>query len=127
MTLQSTTIPVLKNIEELYNLLKGPGTYQKLMPEDTTFEVTEKGFAFQLKNMPRIALKLKQTRPTQITWVADGGNIPFKWIVHLQEQNTHQSQVYFVFEGDLNPMVQMMVKKPLKHLLEQMIENISKL
>jgi carbon monoxide dehydrogenase subunit G len=57
---------------------------------------------------------------------ADGGNVDFELHANLEEFNG-ETKIQLVFEGNINPMMQMMVKKPLTQFLEALIANAGKL
>jgi carbon monoxide dehydrogenase subunit G len=77
--------------------------------------------------MPVIPLKLeRQTPNTQIVMAADGGSVPFELHANL-EAIDGKTKIQLVFEGNINPMMQMMVKKPLTQFLEALIANTGKL
>jgi carbon monoxide dehydrogenase subunit G len=98
------------------------------MPEEASFQIKdEKHFSFKLGGMPVIPLKLaRQTPNTQIVMAADGGSVPFELHANLEEFNG-ETKIQLVFEGNINPMMQMMVKKPLTQFLEALIANAGKL
>jgi carbon monoxide dehydrogenase subunit G len=57
---------------------------------------------------------------------ADGGNVPFELQANLEDID-EKTKIQLVFEGNINPMMQMMVKKPLTQFLEALIANVGKL
>lgn len=128
MTLESTSTIVSMPIKEVFEKLTKANTYERLLPQEANFESKdEKQFSFKLSGMPVIALKIeRETLHNEVVLVADGGNIPFELIVMLTEINT-QTKIQVKFEGALNTMMQMMVKKPLAQLLETLIGNAEKL
>ncbi|MDG1822695.1 MAG: hypothetical protein P8H25_04890 [Flavobacteriaceae bacterium] len=128
MTLESTSTIVSMPIKEVFGKLTKANTYERLLPQEANFESKdEKQFSFKLSGMPVIALKIeRETLHNEVVLVADGGNIPFELIVMLTEINT-QTKIQVKFEGALNTMMQMMVKKPLAQLLETLIGNAEKL
>ena len=128
MKLESSTATVAKPIEEVFGKLTQASTYELLMPEEASFQIKdEKHFSFKLGGMPVIPLKLaRQTPNTQIVMTADGGNVPFELQANLEDVD-EKTKIQLVFEGNINPMMQMMVKKPLTQFLEALIANVGKL
>lgn len=128
MKLESSTASVERPIEEVFGKLTQANTYELLMPEEANFQIKdEKHFSFKLGGMPVIPLKLaRQTPNTQIVMAADGGRVPFELHANLEEFNG-ETKIQLVFEGNINPMMQMMVKKPLTQFLEALIANAGKL
>ena len=128
MIIESTTGVVALPISTVFEKLSNAETYERLMPEEASFRmVDEKHFSFKLGGMPAIPLKLeRQTPHSQVVLAANGGNVPFELFVNLSEGES-QTQVQLVFEGNVNPIMQMMVKKPLTQFLEALIGNLKKL
>ena len=128
MKLESSIATVAKPVEEVYEKLTQASTYELLMPEEASFRIIdEKHFSFKLGGMPEIPLKLaRQTPNTQIVMTADGGSVPFELQADLKEID-EKTKIKLVFEGNINPMMQMMVKKPLTQFLEALIANAEKL
>ena len=128
MKLESSIATVAKPIEDVFEQLTRASTYEQLMPEEASFRIKdEKHFSFKLGSMPVIPLKLeRQTHNTQIVMAADGGNVPFELHANLEAVDG-ETKIQLVFEGNINPMMQMMVKKPLTQFLEALIANTGKL
>lgn len=128
MKLESSIAIVAKPIEDVFEQLTLASTYELLMPEEASFRIKdEKHFSFKLGGMPVIPLKLeRQTPNTQIVMAADGGSVPFELHTNL-EAIDGETKIQLVFEGNINPMMQMMVKKPLTQFLEALIANTGKL
>ena len=128
MKLESSIATVAKPIEDIFEQLTLASTYELLMPEEASFRIKdEKHFSFKLGGMPVIPLKLeRQTPNTQIVMAADGGSVPFELHTNL-EAIDGETKIQLVFEGNINPMMQMMVKKPLTQFLEALIANTGKL
>lgn len=128
MKIESSTTLVELSIAEVFEKLSKASTFERLMPEEASFRlVDEERFSFKLGSMPAIALKVERLFPnSQIILVADGGNVPFELQVNLTEFNSI-TQIQLVFDGNLNPMMQMMVKRPLTQFLEALIGNAKKL
>jgi carbon monoxide dehydrogenase subunit G len=128
MKLESSIATVAKPIEDVFEQLTRASTYELLMPEEASFRINdEKHFSFKLGSMPVIPLKLeRQTPNSQIVMAADGGNVPFELHANLEAVDG-ETKIQLVFEGNINPMMQMMVKKPLTQFLEALIANTGKL
>lgn len=124
MTIESTTAIAKSPISEVFEKLSQASTYESLMPPEASFRmVDEEHFSFKLGSMPVIPLKMERKTPyNQIVLAADGGNVPFKLHVNLTEVGA-QTQIQVIFQGEINPMMQMMVKKPLTNFLEALIGN----
>ena len=129
MNLKSAKVSVAKSSKEVFEFLSDLKNFEQLMPENTQkFEVDGDSFLFSLKGMPEIRLVLKEkTEFSNITLGAASSKLPFTLSGNLTEVSVNESQAQLEFSGDFNPMVAMMVKKPLTKLIEVLAENISKL
>ena len=53
--------------------------------------------------------------------------LSFSLNAHLFEISENSCEVQLLFEGDFNPMMAMMVKKPLTNFIDTLTQNIAKL
>jgi len=129
MNLKSEKVSVAKSSKEVFEFLSDLKNFEQLMPENTQkFEVDGDSFLFSLKGMPEIRLVLKEkTAFSNITLGAASSKLPFTLSGNLTEVSDGKSNVQLVFSGDFNPMMAMMVKKPLTKFIEVLAQNISKL
>ncbi len=128
MNLSTPEIQVKKSAEELYNFLSDFNNFEQLMPENTDkFEITENGFLFALKGMPTIKLKLSEKIPfSKISLGSASEQFPFTLTVNIKE-NGDSANANFDFSGKFNPMINMMIKKPLQKFIDTLSNNIQKL
>ncbi|CAA0161567.1 SRPBCC family protein [Tenacibaculum maritimum] len=129
MDIQGNNISVQKSSKELYQFLTKLDNFEQLMPENTQkFEVDGESFIFGLKGMPEIRLVLKEkTEFSNITLGAASSKLPFTLAADIKEISESTSEVQLKFNGDFNPMMAMMVKKPLGKFIDTLTENIGKL
>jgi carbon monoxide dehydrogenase subunit G len=129
MNLESAKVSVAKSSKEVFEFLLDLKNFEQLMPENTQkFEVDGDSFLFALKGMPEIRLVLKdKTEFSNITLGAASSKLPFTLAGNITETSENECETQLVFNGDFNPMMAMMVKKPLSKFIEVLAENISKL
>lgn len=121
MKYESNKIQSQKSQQELFEFLSKVENYEELMPENTEFSLMENGFYFQLKGMPKVGLKLKEKlNPEYILFESPNGNFNYemKFVISKGEQF---AEVYIDFEGKFNPMIEMMVKKPLTNFVKNLV------
>ncbi|ARV07765.1 orotate phosphoribosyltransferase [Polaribacter sp. SA4-10] len=120
---------VEKSAKELFAFFSELNNFEKLMPEDIKkFEVEGDSFIFGLPGMPEIRLVLKEkTEFSNITLGAASSKLPFTLAANITEISENKSEVQLQFEGDFNPMMTMMIKKPLTKFVDTLSENIGKL
>ncbi|CAM1372440.1 SRPBCC family protein [Tenacibaculum xiamenense] len=129
MDIKGNTVTVNKSSKELFDFFTKLENYEQLMPESTEkFEVDGDSFIFGLKGMPEIRLVMKEkTEFSNVTLGAASSKLPFTLASDIEKLEENQSNVTLKFNGDFNPMMAMMVKKPLTKFIETLTENISKL
>ena len=129
MNIEGNTISVQKSAKELFDFLSKLENFEQLMPENTEkFVVDGDSFIFGLKGMPEIRLVMKEkTEFSNITLGAASSKLPFTLAADIAENSENESKVTLTFNGDFNPMMAMMVKKPLSKFIDTLTENIEKL
>lgn len=129
MNIEGNTITVQKSSKELFEFFSKLDNFEQLMPENTQkFEVDGDSFIFGLKGMPEIRLVMKEkTEFSNVTLGAASSKLPFTLAADINEVSENESKVTLKFNGDFNPMMAMMVKKPLSKFIETLTENIEKL
>ena len=128
MNLESNTVNVKKSAKDVFEHFSQLKNFEEIMPENTQkFEVDGDSFLFSLKGMPEIRLVLKEkTEYSNITLGAASSKLPFTLSANINEVSENESTVQLNFNGDFNPMMAMMVKKPLGKFIETLSENIAK-
>ncbi len=129
MNLESPKVSVKKSPEELFGFLENVKNFKTLMPENISkFEVlSDDTFIFALSGMPEITLKKKEVvPPNKIVFGAAGGKIDFSLIGHINQKDEGSSEVQLEFSGDFNPMMAMMIKKPISKFIETLATSIPK-
>ena len=89
------------------------------------FEAGKDSFLFALKGMPEIELKLEEVEaPKKIVLGSASEKFPFNLTADIEDASDSSSNVQLLFDGQFNPMVAMMVKKPLQKFIDTLISNI---
>ena len=129
MNIEGNKVIVKKSAKDLFDFFSKLENFEQLMPENTQkFEVDGDSFIFGLKGMPEIRLVMKEkTEYSNITLGAASSKLPFTLSSDINELSENESEVVLSFNGDFNPMMAMMVKKPLTKFIETLTENIAKL
>ncbi len=129
MNINGNTIVVKKSSKDVFEFLIKLENFKQLMPENTEkFEVEGDSFIFGLKGMPEIRLVMKEkTEFSNVTLGAASSKLPFTLAADIEEISEKESNVQLKFESSFNPMIAMMVKKPLTKFIETLTENLEKL
>lgn len=129
MKIEGNTVTLDKSQEELFHFFSNLNNFEQLMPENINkFEVDGDSFIFGLPGMPEIRLVLKEkTEFSNITLGAASSKLPFTLAANIVKIEDTKSEVSLSFDGDFNPMMAMMIKKPLTKFVTTLSENIGKL
>ena len=130
MTLNSISNELKLSDQNLFYKLTDINNYEKIMPENISkFEIIDSNtLIFSLKGMPEIKLVFgEKISPSLITLNSSESKINFSLTAHINKIDESNCSFFLEFNGDLNPMVQMMVKTPLQSFINDLSNNISKL
>ena len=128
MNINGNTVVVEKSAEEIFTFFTDLKNFKEIMPENIQkFEVDGDSFIFGLPGMPEIRLVLKEKTPfSNITLGAASSKLPFTLAADIKEISENKTEVTLDFAGDFNPMMAMMIKKPLTKFVDTLTENIGK-
>ena len=129
MEINSSITRVDHSTKQLFSKLCSVETYESLMPEGAAFKkIDDIRFRFKLGGMPEIGLTICDKQPNEsIALTSTSDKISFSLRGQLTKISETQSDVQLHFKGDFNPMMAMMVKKPLTQFMESLIGNMHKL
>ncbi|MCK7591994.1 SRPBCC family protein [Subsaxibacter sp. CAU 1640] len=130
MKLESPKQIIDKSPKQVYDFLNDLKNFEKIMPENMSkFELLgENGFIFALSGMPDVALQKKESSvPNKLILEAAGGKLDFNLFVDIVKETENSSRVQFLFNGDFNAMIAMMVKGPISKLIETWAKNLQKI
>lgn len=129
MNLESPKVCVNKNAQDVYDFLMNVENFEQIMPESKQkFEkLSEEKFLFQLKGMPEIVLKQKEsTAPSIVVLGAASDKLPFTLTANINDQGA-ESEVQLIFDGQFNAMMGMMIKGPIQNFINALSENLGKI
>jgi len=128
MNLESPKVSIQKSSKDIFEYLSNVGNFEHIMPDNIDkFEAGEKSFVFALKGMPEIELQMEElVSPKKIVLGSANDKFPFNLTADITDTSENSSDVQLLFDGKFNPMVAMMVKKPLQKFIDTLISNIEK-
>ena len=131
MKIESDKSEINKPASEVFSFLSDFNNFQKLMPHQVTnWKSTADECSFTLSGMASIGMKIVEKTPNTLIKICSNGKVPFEFTLNIPliENSPTQTTGQLIFESDLNPMMAMMVEKPLKNffnLLANQMKNIS--
>ncbi|MBT3561311.1 MAG: SRPBCC family protein [Flavobacteriaceae bacterium] len=130
MKLNSTVNNINISDNQLFEKLIIIENFQKIMPENISkFEIVDnETLIFSLKGMPAIKLIIgEKNSPSSIVLNSSESKIIFSLTAKIKKIDNNNCSFELEFNGDLNPMIQMMVKSPLQSFINDLSNNTSKL
>lgn len=127
MQIESPHFLITKPLDETIEFLSQLKNYEQLMPENCEkFEIDGESFKFGLKGMPEIRMVIKEVQESAVVLGAASSKLPFTLSANLSS-NGDQTNGHFLFDGEINPMMAMMIKKPLTQFLEGLANQLKSL
>ncbi len=119
--IQSDTYTIQATAETVFKFLSDTNNMQPLMPHDKVknWQSDDTYCAFEIEGLASLQMR-QQTKDAynRIVWQSEGENpFPFQLHCNIQELQNATTQVSFQLDADMNPMLAMMAKRPLKNLL----------
>lgn len=128
LIIEPETVQVNRSPEALFDHLSVLKNMYELMPEAVQrFEADDDTFLFGLKGMPDVRLLLEEKkRPELLQFKAASSKLDFTLSIHIAPQNDI-STLSIKFAGDFNPMMKMMVEKPLRTFIHALADKAAEL
>jgi len=117
--------------EKLFTFLTDMNNFEKLMPSEKIekWESSQDQCEFTIKGMARIGLKKEEIEAPSKISISSFGKVPFKFDldIHLNEVEGEKTEVFMIFNGDINPFMKMMVEKPLRNFFNMLVSKAAEL
>ncbi len=125
--IESEKVEIENSAEKIFNYLSDFNNFEKLMPSQVTnWQSTADDCSFTINGMASIGMKIVDKTPhTKIT-ITSNGKVPFefKLFVLLQSVSPEKCIGQLTFESELNPMLKMMVVKPLGNFFNMLAQKM---
>ena len=127
--IESQAVTINKSNEEIFNFISDFTNFAKLMPPQVQdVKISQDSCSFGIQGMPTINLKIFERLPFScVKMKAEDGKLPFTLSCTLESVNKTQCIAQFHFEAELNPMMKMMVAKPLANFLNLLSEKLKEI
>ena len=116
--------------KNLFDKLSVIENFETLMPESVSkFELIDSElFLFSIKGMPTFKLKIEEKLTSKkIVLKSVESKITFYLTGFIKESDDKNSTFQIEFKGQLNPMMEMMVKTPLQTFIDDLSKNVKNL
>jgi carbon monoxide dehydrogenase subunit G len=119
---------VAANDQEIFAFLTDMNNFEELFPKEKieNWQATNETCSFKIKGMADIGLKRVASTPNSLIYLDSFGKLPFKFTlnIYLSPTADNQTEAFFVFEGDINPFMKMMLEKPLTSFFNSVIRKL---
>lgn len=124
-TIESKEVELGSKPEVVKDFVQDLNNFEKLLPKDrvSDFESDGETCSFKINGMAKIGLKVAVVEPQLVKLESTDSPFSFTIDVHLDaiEEGT---KAYQVVNLDLNPMMKMMVEKPLRNLFDHISDRL---
>ncbi len=123
MQIKGEPIEIENSAEHIFNFLNDFNNFESLMPEQiANWESATDTCSFEINNMATIQLRIVEREQDRFIKMISEGKSPFPIQLNSRLENTGEklTKFYFEIDAEVNPMISMMVKKPLENLVEIM-------
>jgi hypothetical protein len=128
--IESEQVEVARSSESIYKFLSDFNNFKSLMPEQVTnWSSTDSECSFTIKGMATIGMKIVEKIPHSLIKITSSGKVPFNFTlnVELNSIGDNKCNARLVFESDINPMMKMMVEKPLQNFFNLLVRKLKDL
>ncbi|MCF8228458.1 MAG: hypothetical protein K9G58_13685 [Bacteroidales bacterium] len=123
---KSESLIIERPASSIYNFLIDFTNFEKLMPEQViNWKSTNSTCSFTIQGMADISMKVANTIPDKrISITSEEAPFDFDLVSYLEKTAEDQTRARIEIEAKINPMMMMMVKRPLQNLVNIMVEKL---
>jgi carbon monoxide dehydrogenase subunit G len=129
MKLESKVGKVPASDEKIYSFLTNFNNFRHLIPEDKVknWISDEESCSFTVAPIGNIGFKIIEKQPFSLIKLTnqDGNNLDFNFWVQLKQIETNDTHVKITMDVKLNPIMEMMAKKPLQEFLDKLVDQMA--
>ncbi|NJO68283.1 MAG: SRPBCC family protein [Bacteroidetes bacterium] len=116
--------------EKIYNFISDFNNLKNHIPADkiSNWESTADSCHFTVSGMGNVGLRIIEKKPYDLLKVAgDGMNNKFNLWIQLKEAAENDTRVKVTIKTDVNPMMKMMIAKPVQKFLDMLVDSFEKM
>jgi hypothetical protein len=128
--LESDKVEINNSAKNIFNYLSDFRNFEKLMPSQVTnWQASQDECSFTINGMATIGMKIIEKTPDSKITITSNGKVPFefKLFVFIDEKGPDNCTGQLVFESDMNPMLKMMVEKPLGNFFNMLAQKMKEI
>lgn len=125
--IESEKVEIANSAQNIFNYLGDFNNFEKLMPSQVTnWTSTSEECSFTINGMATIGMKIIEKTPFSKITISSHGKVPFefKLLVLITEKDATNCEGQLTFESNMNPMIKMMVEKPLGNFFNMLAQKM---
>ena len=114
--LESDIVEIENSAANVFTFLSDFNNFQSMMPSTVTnWRSTAATCSFTLSGMATIGMRIVEKTPVDRIKIHSEGKVPFEFEleVSINSKGENKCTGQLIFDSDMNPMMKMMVEKPL--------------
>lgn len=118
------------NQKELFEYLSDFRNFENLMPEQVeNWKADKESCSFTIQGLADVEMRISEKMPHhKIIMVSEGKTpYPFELLTELKALNEEQTEAEISIDAKMNPMLAMMAERPLKNLVQIMVEKLQEI
>ncbi len=112
--------------EHIYNFLNDFNHFSSLVPQDRVknWEATSDSCRFTLDGLGNLGMKIIEREPYKLIKVTADENSKFDFMfwIQLKRMDETDTRIKLTIQADINPMLQLVAKKPLQKFINLMVD-----
>jgi carbon monoxide dehydrogenase subunit G len=117
--------------EQIYNFLTNFDNFKDLIPPDkvTDWESDETSCTFTVEPLGKTGFQILEKEPFKLIKLSskDQTQYDFKFWIQLKALSENETAIKLTMDVDINPMMAMMAKGPLKKFLDTLVERMEQI
>lgn len=116
----SEPVSIHRNSQLVFDFLADFRNFEKLMPSQITdWKSDSESCSFNIQNMATLAMRYEQKVPYSHIKIISEGKSPFNFDLQcfIEQSSVESCKVNLQLNASLNPMMKMMVSKPLSNFI----------
>jgi carbon monoxide dehydrogenase subunit G len=119
------------NKEQIYNFLTNFDNFKNLVPQDKVknWQSDEDSCSFTVDPIGKTGFKIIEKEPSKTIKLTsiDQTQYSFKFWMQFKSISENETAIKLTMDADLNPMMAMMAKGPLKKFLDTLIDRLEQI
>lgn len=125
--LESEVVSINQSQEHIFNYLSDFNNFGQLMPQQVTnWQSSTDECSFTINGMATIGMKIIEKQAAEKILISSNGKVPFDFtlLIAITKTGDNQCNGQLTFESDMNPMLKMMVEKPLGNFFNMLAQRM---